>query len=75
MPKIDLDQFETAPEIGDTVTITGKVQEIKDGKVHMSYDTLVTLPGSSENTDVSVDESLEKYMSTQKKQEDNVATQ
>lgn len=75
MPKLDIDQFETPPEVGDTVTITGKVQEIKDGNVEISYDSVVTLPGSSEGSQVTIDESLEKYMSTQNKQEDNVATQ
>ena len=76
MPLLDIEQFDEAPQVGDTVTITGKIQEIKKGKVEMSHDSVVLLPGSSEgNAQVSVDESFEKFRKTQNKQEDNIATQ
>lgn len=76
MPLLDINQFEEPPQIGDTVTITGKVQEIKKGKVEISYDSVTSLPGSSEgNPQVSVDESFEKFRKNQNSQEDNVATQ
>lgn len=76
MPTLDIDQFDERPEVGDTVTVTGKVQEIKKGKVDISYDTITVLPGSSdEPTSVTVDESMDKFMRTQRQQEDNIATQ
>lgn len=75
MPTLDIDQFDQPPQVGDTVTITGKVQEVKKGKVDISYDSIVTLPGSSENAQVSVDENFDKFRATQKMQEDNIATQ
>jgi len=40
MPKINIDEFDEAPKIGDKVRVTGKVKEIDEdsGEVEISYD-------------------------------------
>lgn len=40
MPKIDIDDFDEAPRIGDKVKVTGKVKSIDEdsGMVDVSYD-------------------------------------
>lgn len=58
MPKLNIDQFEETPNVGDKVKVIGKVQSIDEdsGMVEVSYDD-VSIVGKEKETN------LEKEMS------------
>lgn len=43
MPKLDIDQFDKEPSLGDKVKIVGKVKSIEDGMVEISYDKVTIM--------------------------------
>lgn len=43
MPKINIEEFETEPSVGDKVKVVGKIKEIEDGMVEISYDKVTIM--------------------------------
>lgn len=43
MPRISIDEFNEEPSIGDKVKVVGKVKEIEDGMVEISYDKVTIM--------------------------------
>lgn len=43
MPRIDIDEFNEEPSIGDKVKVVGKVKSIEDGMVEISYDKVTII--------------------------------
>ena len=50
MPKLNIDDFNETPKIGDVVKVTGKVQSINEdtGEVEVSYDEVTVSDKSKE---------------------------
>lgn len=69
MPKLSIEMFENPPEVGDQVTVTGKVESIdKDtGEVEITYDKVEagdaesTDEESTDNSPESLDEAMESH--------------
>lgn len=53
MPRIDIDQFDKEPSVGDKVKVVGKVKEIEDGMVEISYDEVTIVNKKDKDRDES----------------------
>lgn len=76
MPQLDLDMFKNPPEIGDKITVKGKVESIDEdtGSVDVSYDTVTNETKKStkrsskddnDNEGPTIDDALGAYMQNQ----------
>lgn len=53
MPRIDIDKFDKEPSVGDKVKVVGKVKEIEDGMVEISYDEVTIVNKKDKDRDES----------------------
>lgn len=43
MPRLNIDEFNEEPSVGDKVKVVGKVKSIEDGMVEISYDKVTIM--------------------------------
>lgn len=53
MPRIPVSEFDKEPSVGDKVKVVGKVKEIEDGMVEISYDEVKILNKKDKDRDES----------------------
>lgn len=61
MPKLNIEDFETPPQVGQTVRVEGKVKSIDEdsGEVDVSYDKIEITEGSDNESDEGSEDSEE----------------